>query len=62
MEKEILKFFQKLRSKREKILTKEKIENSKFERDRLQFAINYERGSNSRGKANSTKGEKLVYL
>ena len=52
MEKEILKLFQNLRSKREKILTKELSENSKFERElkRLHFAVNYERG------------EKLVYL
>ena len=45
MEKEILKFFQNLCTKREKILTKELSENSKFERElkRLHFAINYER-------------------
>ena len=63
MEKEILKFFQKLH-KREKILTKEQMENSKFERElkRLHFAINYKMGSSSRGKSNSAKGEKLVYL
>ena len=63
MEKEILKFFQNLRTKREKIPTKEMSENSKFERElkRFHFAINYERGSSSRGKANSGGGKKLVY-
>ena len=40
------------------------MENSKFEREikRLHFAINYERGNSSRGKSNSAKGEKMVYL
>ena len=40
------------------------MENSKFERElkRLHFAVYYERGSSSRGKSNSAKGEKLVYL
>ena len=40
------------------------MENSKFERElkRLHFAVNYERGSSSRGKSNSVKWEKLVYL
>ena len=64
MEKEILKFFQSLCSKREKILTKEPLENSKFEKElkRLHFAVNYERGSSSHGKTNPTRGEKLFYL
>ena len=63
MEKEILKFFQNLCIKRENILTKELSENTKFERElkRLQFVVNYERGSSSRGKANSIGGKKLVY-
>ena len=45
MEKEILEFFRNLDTKREKILTKELSENSKFERElkRLHFSINYER-------------------
>ena len=64
MEKEILKFFQNLRIKREKILTREMSENFKFERElkRLHFAVNYERGSSSRGKENSARYKKLVYL
>ena len=55
MEKEILKYFQNLRTKREKILVKELPKNFEFERElkRLHFAINYERGSSSHGKANS---------
>ena len=64
MEKVILKLFQNLRSKREKILTKELSENSKFERElkRLHFAVNYERGSSSHRKANYAKGKSwLIY-
>ena len=59
MEKEILKFLQNLHSTREKILIKEQIENSKFERElkRLHFAVNYKRGSSSNGKSNSARGE-----
>ena len=64
MEKETIKFFHNLRTKREKIPTKEMSENSKFERElkRLHFAINYERGSSSRGKANFGGGKSWFIL
>ena len=69
MEKEILEFFRNLDTKREKILTKELSENSKFERElkRLHFAINYEREFSWQSKFYTKEGGwggvvgKLVY-
>ena len=56
MEKEIAKFFNNLRSKREKIHSKEALENTRFERElkRLPFDVNYKKGSSSCSKVKGT--------
>ena len=63
MEKEILKFFQSLRSEKGKTLIKESSEKTRSERElkRLQFAINYKRGNNYREKAPCVEGKREVY-
>ena len=60
MEKEILKFFQSLRSEKGKTLIKESSEKTRSERElkRLQFSINYKRGNNYEAKAPCVGGEK----
>ena len=63
MEKEILKFFQSLRSEKGKTLIKESSEKTRSERElkRLQFSINYERGNSSGAKALNVRGKRKVY-
>ena len=63
MEKEILKFFQSLRSDKGKTLIKESSEKTRSERElkRLQFSINYKRGNNYGAKAPCVGGKREVY-
>ena len=63
MEKEILKFFQSLRSEKGKTLIKESSEKARSKRElkQLQFSINYERGSSSGAKALCVGGKREVY-
>ena len=60
MEMVILKFFLNLSSKREKILNKESLEKTRFkwELKRLEFSINYERGSSYGVKALGVGGKR----
>ena len=60
MQKEILKFFQSLRSEKGKTFTKESLEKARSERElkRLQFSINYERGNSFGAKTLCVGGEK----
>ena len=62
MEKFILKFFQELPGRREKIISKDLVEKSRFERElkRLEFSINYEKGSSSRYTVMSAGGKRVV--
>ena len=51
LEKEILNFLTKIRKRREKIHSKERLEKSKFERElkSLECSINYEGGMKQKG-------------
>ena len=62
MEKDILKFFQMLRIRREKTLNQELLEKTKFEKElnRLEFAVNYETSSSSGVKAICVGGKRVV--
>ena len=51
--------FQEIQNKREKFLGKAIVENTKFVRElkRLQFVLNYEEGSSSKGKSRNEGGK-----
>ena len=63
MEKSIPNFFQELRGRRKKILNKEVVENTRFERElkRLQFSMNYEKGNSSRSIVKCGGGKRMAY-
>ena len=63
LEKEILNFFTKIRKRREKIHSKERLEKSKFERElkRLECSINYEGGMKQKGSIQG-KGRQIVIV
>ena len=52
-ELDIMFFFQEIQNKKEKILGKGTVENTRFVRElkRLQFYVNYEKGSSLKGKS-----------
>ena len=64
LEGAIVLFFPNLRSKKERIHSKETMERttSKRELKRLEFSINYEKGTCSNGKIKRTRGGKSCFL
>ena len=62
LEKFILKFFQELQGRREKIINKDLAKKTKFEREikGLKFSVNYEKCSSSRSTCKSAGGKRLV--
>ena len=62
MEKSIPNFFQELRGRRKKILNKEVVENTRFERElKRQFSMNYEKGNSSRSIVKCVGGKRMAY-
>ena len=63
LEKKILSFLIKIKKRREKIHSKELLENSKFERElkRLECSVNYEGGNKQKGPSQG-KGSQIVVV